>query len=261
MSENDENVSPNEPPPQEIEPYSILKVDRNAPDEAIQRSYKLLSRSFHPDKHAPGAAREAAQEVFVSFKNAHDILTDPVQRQVYDEHGHDGIAFVRRSLHSTEKDPNSLYPTLAKLHHAGKKEAARLLMREALQQAHVEQNERAVALSATLEFPCTLESHPYFGGDEPTSLPELQNAHLSFSVTSSSPTRDNKWSMTVGGTTNVENGNGSGSGSVSVEYLPVQGTHINADCTIGDPFKVSVVICAAICLRCTETSLCPAHAF
>ena len=241
MNENDENVSPNEPPPQPIEPYSILKVDRNASDEAIQRSYKLLSRTFHPDKHPPGISRDAAQEVFVSFKNAHDILTDPVQRQVYDDHGHDGVAFVRLSLHSSEKDPNSLYPMLAKLHQAGKSEEARLVFREALQQADVERRERAVRLSATLEFPCTLESHPYYGGDEDVSLPELQEAHLSFSVTSSSPTPDNKWSMKVGGSTNVENGKGGGSGSIAVEYLPVQGTHITADCDIGDPFKVRVV--------------------
>lgn len=240
MSENDENVSPNEPPPA-IELYSILKVDADAPDEAIQRSYKLLSRSFHPDKHAPGPARDAAQDVFVQFKNAHDILTDPIQRQVYDEYGHDGVAFVRRSLHAREKDPNSLYPTLAKLHQAGKPEQARLVLREAFQQAHVEQKEHEVQLSATLEFPCTLESHPSFGGDGSRALPELQDAHLSFSVTSSSPTPDNKFSMSVGGTTSVENGKGSGSGTISVEYLPVQGTHINTECTIGDPFKVRVL--------------------
>jgi len=239
MSEDEENVSPNEPPTQQIEPYAILKVDRNATDDAIQRSYKLLSRSFHPDKHAPGPTRDAAQEVFVSFKNAHDILTDPVQRQAYNDFGHDGIDFVRRSIHSAEKDPSSLYPTLAKLHQAGKAEEARLVLREALQQADVEQQDRAVRMSATLEFPCTLESHYYFGGDD-ASLPELQDAHLSFSVTSTSPTPDHKWSMTVGGSTRVENGKGSGSGSVSVDYLPVQGTHITADCDIGDPFKFSI---------------------
>ena len=229
------------PPSTPFDPYAVLNIDRDASDEAIQKSYKLLSRSFHPDKHAPGPSRDAAQEVFVQFKNAHDLLTDPVQRQVFDEHGHDGIAFVRRSLHSAERDPKSLYPTLAKLHQEGKSEEARLVLREALQQADVEQKDRAARMSATMEFPCTLEAQSFVGGDEEAALPELKDAHLSFSVTSSSPSPDSKWNMTVGGTTNVEkNGKGSGSGSVAVEYLPVQGTHITADVDIGDPFKFSV---------------------
>jgi hypothetical protein len=240
MSENEENVSPNDPALSPFEPYTVLKIDRDASNEAIQKSYKLLSRSFHPDKHAPGPSRDAAQEVFVQFKNAHDLLTDPVQRQVFDEHGHDGIAFVRRSLHAAERDPKSLYPTLAKLHQEGKSEEARLVLREALQQADVEQRDRAARMSATLEFPCTLETQSFVGGDEEGSFPELKDAHLSFSVTSSSPSPDSKWNMTVGGSTNVENGKGSGSGSVAVEYVPVQGTQISADVDIGDPFKFSI---------------------
>ena len=233
-------MSPNDPTSTLFDPYAVLKIDRDASDEAIQKSYKLLSRSFHPDKHAPGPSRDAAQEVFVQFKNAHDLLTDPVQRQVFDEHGHYGIAFVRRSLHSAERDPKSLYPTLAKLHQEGKSEEARLVLREALQQADVEQKDQAARISATLEFPCTVETQSFAGGDEKVALPELKDSRLSFSVTTSSPSPDSKWNMTVGGTSNVENGRGSGSGSVAVEYLPVQGTHINANVDIGDPFKCSI---------------------
>jgi hypothetical protein len=35
------------------------------------------------------------QEILVSFKNAYDILSDPVQWQAYDDLGHTGIAFVK----------------------------------------------------------------------------------------------------------------------------------------------------------------------
>ena len=96
------------------DPYAILKVDRDASDGMIQSSYKTLSRTFHPDKHPPGSTRDAAQQVFVKFKNAHDLLMDPVLRQVYDDCGHDATVIVRRTVHSS--NPDALYPTLLRFH-------------------------------------------------------------------------------------------------------------------------------------------------
>jgi curved DNA-binding protein CbpA len=225
-----ESTRPNEPPPQQIDPYAILKVDRNASDEAIQKTYKLLSRAFHPDKHAPGPTRDKAQEIFVSFKNAYDILSDPVQRQAYDDLGHDGIAFVKRSLHG--KDPDALYPTLARLHRAGQSEQARFLLNEAVQQANLERRDRTARVSCTLEFPCTIESTGV------TAFPEMQEAHMSFAVSSDPPTPDNKWTVTVGGNSNVENGKGAAAGQISVGYMPVQGTNVNAEIDFSDLTKV-----------------------
>ena len=167
-----------------------------------------------------------------------DILTDPVLRQAYDDHGHVGITYVKRSLHSTERDPNALYPTLVKLHQAGQSEQARLVLREAIQQIDVEQNDRAVHLTATLDFPCTLESTPFFGNRGNETSPELKEAHMSFSVSSTPPTPDHKWTVTAGGSSDVECGKGGASGQVSVGYTPVQGTQISADCDISDKFKV-----------------------
>jgi len=61
-------------PKQTKDPYAILNVARNANFETLQRSYKQLSKSFHPDKQPPGVRREAAQEVFIEFKNACKFL-------------------------------------------------------------------------------------------------------------------------------------------------------------------------------------------
>ena len=60
------------------DPYAILNVSQNANLEEIQKSYKLLSRSFHPDKQPPGPQREAAQKYFIQLKGSYDILVDPV---------------------------------------------------------------------------------------------------------------------------------------------------------------------------------------
>lgn len=257
-----------------LDPYAILKVEHDADEETIQRSYKRLSRTFHPDKQPPGPAREAAQEVFISFKNAReshcvfaangwypvgqttffqvnthslslisydidDILTDPVQRQVYNDHGSHGVEVVRRSIHLQEKHPNALYGSLVKLHQSGQQEQARLVLKEALQQLDFELHNRNVRFSATMEFPCSTVSSTFLGeGDEALTVPELQGGHVSFSVTSSRPTPDNKWSVTMGGSTNVMNGRGEAVGQLSLGYKPVQDSHVSVDLDVSDSCKV-----------------------
>eukprot|EP00521_Asterionellopsis_glacialis_P010014 CAMPEP_0195289384 /NCGR_PEP_ID=MMETSP0707-20130614/5683_1 /TAXON_ID=33640 /ORGANISM="Asterionellopsis glacialis, Strain CCMP134" /LENGTH=649 /DNA_ID=CAMNT_0040349377 /DNA_START=109 /DNA_END=2058 /DNA_ORIENTATION=- len=240
------------------DPYATLNVDRNASDESIQRSYKILSRAFHPDKQPPGEARESAQEVFISFKNAYDILTDSVQRQAYDEHGFYGVNVVKKSINMQEKDPTSLYAILVKLHQSNKKEDARLLLKEALQQLDFELQSRQVQFSSALEFPCSTVSTTFLGeGSETLTVPELQGARMSFFVTSAPPTAaattsspennnisngssNTKWSVSIGGNTNVKNGKGEGSGQLSIDYQPVQSTNVTCDLDLSNPLKVSL---------------------
>jgi hypothetical protein len=79
------------------DPYAILNVSQNANLEEIQKSYKLLSRSFHPDKQPPGPQREAAQKYFIQLKGSYDILVDPVLKLAYDDHGKDGVLFLKKA--------------------------------------------------------------------------------------------------------------------------------------------------------------------
>ena len=239
------------------DPYSILNVDQSASVETIQRSYKTLSRSLHPDKQPPGDVQEAAQEVFVSFKNARrlllcvldrstcvlifffhsgardDVLIDPVLRQVYDNFGHDGLRIVRLSIHSSDAD--ALYPTLARLHREGQPQMAKAYLVDALQGEEVGRMDQAVRVSATLDFPCTVESFHLQPG--PFAIPELQRASMSLSATTTS---SSKWSTTVGAVTNTENGKANAYGTLAVAYKPVQGTQIAADVDLTHPFKFSV---------------------
>lgn len=64
--------------------YEVLGVDRNADDAALKRAYRQLAKKYHPDAN-PGD--EAAAEKFKEASEAYSILSDPVQRQKYDQYG------------------------------------------------------------------------------------------------------------------------------------------------------------------------------
>jgi len=66
------------------DPYKVLGVPRDAPDEEIRRTYRKLAKELHPDVN-PGN-RGAAEERFKKVSAAYDIIGDPVKRRQYD-HG------------------------------------------------------------------------------------------------------------------------------------------------------------------------------
>src|ERR1044071_3561878 len=64
--------------------YEILGIKRDAKPEEIKKAYRRLARKYHPDVN-PGD--KAAEERFKAMSEAHDVLSDPKKRQVYDRFG------------------------------------------------------------------------------------------------------------------------------------------------------------------------------
>ena len=65
--------------------YQILGVPRDASQEDIQRAYRKLARTYHPDvNHDPGA-----EDRFKEVSEAYDVLSDPATRRRYDAFGRD----------------------------------------------------------------------------------------------------------------------------------------------------------------------------
>ncbi|HEY4397695.1 MAG TPA: DnaJ C-terminal domain-containing protein [Acidimicrobiia bacterium] len=63
--------------------YEILGVPRTATAEEIQRAYRKLARTYHPDVNKDPEAEERFKEV----SEAYDVLSDPDTRKKYDQFG------------------------------------------------------------------------------------------------------------------------------------------------------------------------------
>ncbi|HEX3305087.1 MAG TPA: DnaJ C-terminal domain-containing protein [Streptosporangiaceae bacterium] len=65
--------------------YQVLGVPRTASQQEIQRAYRKLARTLHPDVNSD----PAAEERFKDLSEAYDVLSDPDTRRRYDQFGAD----------------------------------------------------------------------------------------------------------------------------------------------------------------------------
>ncbi|KEY65416.1 hypothetical protein S7711_04314 [Stachybotrys chartarum IBT 7711] len=95
---------PHWPPSPEPTPYEILDIKRGEPYS--KRRFHELVKLYHPDKHdhstalahIPYATRVDRYRLIVA---AHDLLSDPVKRSLYDTHGVGWTAGRPPSIHDS----------------------------------------------------------------------------------------------------------------------------------------------------------------
>jgi DnaJ-class molecular chaperone len=63
------------------DPYTVLGVNRDAPQEDIQKAYRKLAKKLHPDLN-PG--NKKAEEQFKDVSAAYNLLSDPEKRARFD---------------------------------------------------------------------------------------------------------------------------------------------------------------------------------
>src|SRR3954447_20872259 len=65
--------------------YATLGVPRDVSQEDLQRAYRKLARTYHPDINKDPGAEERVKDI----SEAYDVLSAPDQRRRYDAFGSD----------------------------------------------------------------------------------------------------------------------------------------------------------------------------
>ena len=64
--------------------YKVLGIDRSAGDREVRAAFRRLARRYHPDvNHGEPDAAERFKEI----NEAHEVLSDPESRRLYDRYG------------------------------------------------------------------------------------------------------------------------------------------------------------------------------
>ncbi|PSQ60729.1 MAG: molecular chaperone DnaJ, partial [Bacteroidetes bacterium QH_10_64_19] len=68
--------------------YNVLGVDEDASEDEIKKAYRKKAMEYHPDRNPDDPE---AEKKFKEASEAYDVLSDPEQRQRYDQFGHAGL--------------------------------------------------------------------------------------------------------------------------------------------------------------------------
>ena len=68
--------------------YTVLGVNRDAPEDEIKKAYRKLAMKHHPDRNPDDKGAEAK---FKEAKEAYEVLSDAKKRAAYDQFGHAGV--------------------------------------------------------------------------------------------------------------------------------------------------------------------------
>ncbi|KAL4062482.1 hypothetical protein V8B97DRAFT_1869842 [Scleroderma yunnanense] len=70
--------------------YETLGLNRHATQEEIRKAYRRRALETHPDRlpqNASATQKATSEEMFRKVNNAYEVLNDPSNRKLYDEHG------------------------------------------------------------------------------------------------------------------------------------------------------------------------------
>src|SRR5260221_8975093 len=69
--------------------YEVVGIARGASAEEIRKAFRALALKFHPDRNS---GDEDAAAKFKEAAEAHEVLSDPQKRELFDRYGHAGLS-------------------------------------------------------------------------------------------------------------------------------------------------------------------------
>ncbi|CAJ0569138.1 unnamed protein product, partial [Mesorhabditis spiculigera] len=93
---------------EDLDFYAVLNLPKDATDEEITKAYRRRCLVFHPDRHVDEDDKKTAERVFVQIRRAHEVLSDPKKRAIYDALGVQGIDAQGWELVSRSSNPENI---------------------------------------------------------------------------------------------------------------------------------------------------------
>ena len=84
--------------------YELLGVSRDASTKEIKKAFRNLSLKYHPDRN-PGDKK--AHELYLKINRAHEVLTTPELKEIYDIYGEEGLNQEENIQNEKERGPNA----------------------------------------------------------------------------------------------------------------------------------------------------------
>ncbi|EQC28959.1 hypothetical protein SDRG_13296 [Saprolegnia diclina VS20] len=88
--------------------YEVLGVARDIAAADLRKAFFKLALKWHPDKIKPDQNVEEATTIFQEIQSAYEVLSDPQERQWYDDHREQILRGDDGDDHATEEDPLDL---------------------------------------------------------------------------------------------------------------------------------------------------------
>jgi DnaJ-class molecular chaperone len=82
------------------DPYKVLGVPREARDEDIRKSFRHLTKWYHPDAAKTQNERKENENQWIKINDAYELFKDPITRERYDRYGITGDEPVESSYGS-----------------------------------------------------------------------------------------------------------------------------------------------------------------
>jgi curved DNA-binding protein CbpA len=67
--------------------YKTLGIAKRANENEIKKAYRKMALKFHPDKNKDAGAEAKFKEI----AEAYDVLSDPKKKEIFDQHGEEGL--------------------------------------------------------------------------------------------------------------------------------------------------------------------------